>query len=401
MIDGERGPAAAFRPLRDWAPTGFTWLLRMHAASMAGDAIVAVSLANTLFFSVPVGEARYKVAIYLLTTMLPFSVIAPFIGPMLDRTRTGRRLALAGTMAGRVVLVWLMATNSGALTLYPLALAVLVLSRGYAVARSAVVPRVLPRDTTLVGANARATLTGAVAGAVAAPLAAGVVHFADAAWALRLSAALFAAATVFALRLPPAINAEAKVAADATDIVGAPSRRDDAAVAGAAALRALAGFLTIFLAFRIKEDGGETSSLVILVAVAAIAGMAGTALGALARQHTPERLLSGSLIVASVALAFGAFGYDFRAAILGVGASGLCGSLSKLALDAMLQRDVVEHVRAQAFARSETALQLAWVIGGLFGLIPLIGGVGFGIAAVVVGAAAVNTMRILRTVPVA
>ncbi len=401
MIDGERGPAAAFRPLRDWAPTGFTWLLRMHAASMAGDAVVAVSLANTLFFSVPVGEARYKVAIYLLTTMLPFSVIAPFIGPMLDRTRTGRKLALAATMAGRVILVWLMADNSAELALYPLALAVLVLSRGYAVARSAVVPRVLPRGSTLVGANARTTLTGAVAGAVAAPLAAGIAHFADPAWALRLAAVLFVAATIFAFRLPAAVNAEAHIDVHATDLVGAPSPRVAAAVAGAAALRALAGFLTIFLAFRIKEDGGETSALVVLVAVAAVAGMGGTALGALARQHAPERLLSGALAGATLALLFGAFGYDFQAAIVCVGASGLCGSLGKLALDAMLQRDVVEHVRAQAFARSETALQLAWVMGGLCGLVPLMGSVGFGIATLVVGAAAVNTMRVLRTVPVA
>ena len=411
MTDGEHSPAEAFRPLREWATTGLTWLLRMHAAGMAGDALVTVSLANSLFFSVPIGEARGRVALYLLTTMAPFVLLAPFIGPLLDRTRRGRRLALAGTMLGRAALVWFMADNTQSLALFPAALGVLMLSKGYAVARAAVAPRVLPRDSTLVGVNARTTLTGAVAGAIAVPVGAALAHFThDSKWTLRLAAVVFIAATVFALRLPKIVNSDPHIAADATDAVGAPTPRVASVVRAAASLRSLAGFLTFFLAFRVKEDGrglvleilgrfttdSATFRLAMLGVAAVGASMAGTAIGALARQKAPERLLQIAVAGASVVLLVGAIDYQYRVAVIAVIASGLFGSLGKLGLDAILQRDVEEAVRAQAFARSETALQLAWVLGGALGLIPMPGSVGFAAAGLMLAVSTYSTVRALR-----
>ena len=60
----------------------------------------------------------------------------------------------------------------------------------------------------------------------------------------------------------------------------------------------------------------------------------------------------------------------------------LAAALAKLGLDAVIQRDVAERIRNSAFARSETALQLAWVAGGALGLLPLEGWQGFALAAV-------------------
>src|SRR5207253_2705627 len=53
--------------------SGLARVLGLHAVSAAGDALVLLSLATTVFFSVPVGEARSRVALYLAVTMLPFS----------------------------------------------------------------------------------------------------------------------------------------------------------------------------------------------------------------------------------------------------------------------------------------------------------------------------------------
>jgi MFS family permease len=401
MTQGVHPPAEAFRPLRDWAPTGFTWLLRMHGTQSAGDALVAVSLANTLFFSVPVGEARGRVALYLLVTMAPFAVVAPFIGPLLDRTRSGRRLALAGTMGGRALVVWIMASHPRGLALYPAALGVLVLSRGYAVARAAVLPRVLPRNSTLVGANARVVLTGACAAAVVAPLGAGISYLTSPSLLLRLTALVFAMATYFAFRLPAIVNSEPDWSRDTHAVLPGFTRKVGAAVIGSASLRALAGFLLIFLAFRIKTDGGGTWQLVALIAAAALAGIGGTGLGALARQHEPENLIGGALATATIALLIGMVDYGFVAALGVVAASALAGSLGKLGQDAIIQRDIAEDVRAQAFARSETMLQLAWVAGGAIGLVPLPGGAAFAFAAAAVGAATVFTLRAFRSVRVA
>jgi hypothetical protein len=64
--------------------------------------------------------------------------------------------------------------------------------------------------------------------------------------------------------------------------------------------------------------------------------------------------------------------------------AGLSQCLAKLSLDSTIQRDVPERVQTSAFARSDTTLQLAWVIGGFVGIaMPLQPRLGLGVAAVV------------------
>ena len=63
---------------------------------------------------------------------------------------------------------------------------------------------------------------------------------------------------------------------------------------------------------------------------------------------------------------------------------------------ALVQREVPEAVRTSAFARSETVLQLAWVIGGGIGItLPLAGSWGLGVAAGALVVALAVTVRAL------
>src|SRR5690606_31444909 len=135
---------------------GMMRLLDLHAASCAGDTLVTIGLAGTIFFAAPAGEARGRVALYLFVTMVPFALLAPVVGPVLDRFRHGRRYALSATMLGRALLAWLIADNIWGFGLYPAAFGVLALSRAYGVARSAAVPRLLPPGLGLSQAGARA-----------------------------------------------------------------------------------------------------------------------------------------------------------------------------------------------------------------------------------------------------
>jgi hypothetical protein len=64
-----------------------------------------------------------------------------------------------------------------------------------------------------------------------------------------------------------------------------------------------------------------------------------------------------------VTLAFG-----LALATVGMLVSAVANALSKIALDALIQRDVVETLRSSAFARSETFLQLSWVVGATIGV---------------------------------
>ena len=72
----------------------------------------------------------------------------------------------------------------------------------------------------------------------------------------------------------------------------------------------------------------------------------------------------------------------YGAAALGDVTQDVADASVQEALDAIVQRDVPEAVRTSAFARSETLLQLSWVVGGAIGIVlPLVGQLGLGIAA--------------------
>ena len=124
--------------------------------------------------------------------MVPFALLAPVVGPVLDRFRHGRRYALAATMLGRALLAWVIADNLLGFGLYPAAFGVLALSRAYGVARSAAVPRLLPRGLGLSQAGARASVYGTVAGAIVAPLGAAAFWFGPQ-WPLRVASVIFLA----------------------------------------------------------------------------------------------------------------------------------------------------------------------------------------------------------------
>src|SRR3954471_24067277 len=86
----------------------FTRLARTHALLAAGDALVAFALAKSVFFSASPDESKFKVALYLLLTMAPFAVVAPLIGPVIDRIAGGRRFMLLMSAAVRTLLAFAM-----------------------------------------------------------------------------------------------------------------------------------------------------------------------------------------------------------------------------------------------------------------------------------------------------
>ena len=194
--------------------TGLDSLIELTAASSLGDAFVAVALAGTLFFSVSVDQARTKIAVALLITMAPFAVLAPFIGPMLDKVQQGRRFILAGTLLARGLLCWGMAgavQHNDVVTLLPAAFGVLVLQKAFGVTRSAIAPRLLPAEITLVTANARSALASLIASTVGGGAAAGIAMLAGggeegATWVLRIGTVAYLAAMALCLRLPEGVD---------------------------------------------------------------------------------------------------------------------------------------------------------------------------------------------------
>ncbi|MFI9646644.1 MFS transporter [Streptomyces sp. NPDC052040] len=397
--------------------SGLGKLIELHAVNGAGDVMVTVALASTVFFSVPTDEARGRVALYLAITMAPFTVLAPVIGPLLDRLPHGRRAAMAAAMLARCLLALIIsgAVASGSLELYPAALGVLVASKAYGVVRSAVVPRLLPPGFSLVKANSRVTLGGLLATGAAAPAGA-ALQTVGPEWPLYGAFVIFVAGTFLSFSLPPKVDSAkgedtALLAADDAHLRG-PHRRAAVrrpglrtvgpavthALGANAALRCLSGFLTFFLAFLLREHPltGESAAVSLgIVGVSAGVGNAlGTAVGAWLKSRAPEVIIVTVVAVvlgaaATAAVFFGAFLVACLAAV-----AGCAQALAKLSLDALIQRDVPEPVRNSAFARSETLLQMAWVLGGAIGIVlPLNGMLGLGVGAALVAAGWLTTVR--------
>jgi hypothetical protein len=192
--------------------TGLATLVEMTAVSGAADAFVTVALAGSIFFSTSVDQARGRVVLFLIITMAPFAVLAPFIGPALDRIQQGRRFVLAGTMLTRGLLCYAMSANvASSVTLLPAAFGILVLQKAGGVVKASVTPRLLPAEITLVTANARSGLISIAASTAAAGLAAGVQFAGGAAWTLRVGTLIYLAAMILAFRLPEQIDVPAVV----------------------------------------------------------------------------------------------------------------------------------------------------------------------------------------------
>src|SRR4051794_6083720 len=378
--------------------SGLFRLIELHAFNGAGDAAVAISLAGTLFFQVPTDQARGQVALFLGVTMLPFAVVAPLIGPFLDRFSHGRRWAIGATMALRAFLCWVLAdaVRSGdTVALFPAALGCLVASKAYGVTRAAAVPRLLPPGLTLVKANSRISLASVAGAALSAPLAVAASSFGPQ-WSLRYAFVVFVGATILSILLPAQVDS---VAGEdpAGSRLGRRRRRRQAmphhvvvALRSNTGLRLLSGFLTMFLAFLLRDDpfpGWEDRPALLLGLVIGSAGLGstlGVGLGSVLRRIRPEITVVVTLLAdAAVAVVVALF-YGLPAAVLLGLTAGLAQSLGKLSLDALIQREVPERVRAGSFARSETLLQLSWVVGGVIGiLMPLNPQLGFGVAAVI------------------
>jgi MFS family permease len=384
--------------------SGLARLVHVQFLAAAGDATVAVSLAGTLFFTLPTDQARPQVAQFLLLTMAPFAIVAPFIGPFLDRFRHGRRWAIGVTLALRGFLCWVLAdVLDSSLWLFPVALGCLVASKAFTVTQASAVPRLLPDHFTLVNANSRISMAK-VGGAAVGGTIAVLISQLGPTWSLRFGFCIFIGATVLAILLSPRVDSSVgerdiggllplpsgPVVEQTSDRVQRRFRslrpsvmQGLKCVMGA---RLMTGFLTLFLAFLLREHPISTMNgavlLGIVVAVAGVGNSLGTVVGHLLRNASPERIGLVVLAVdAAMAVATAALYSIVTVIALGF-VAGLCAQLAKLSYDALVQRDVPEVVRTSVFARSETVFQICWVCGGALGIsLPLIPPLGFGLVA--------------------
>jgi Na+/melibiose symporter-like transporter len=353
----------------------------VHATSGFGDALVAVALAGTLFFSVPVAAARPRVALYLLITVAPFAVVAPLLGRLLDGRSGASRVAMMAALGLRAVLAWLAATRIDGLLLFPLAFGLLVCSRVHGISRSALVPELVGTGRELVPINGRMARVAAIGGTIGGLLGVGAQKLLGGGGVLRLAAVVFLVGGALATQFPALHHAWRRARGEpaaedrASGTAGQgprasvrrwPVARVRLARTASAATRAAAGFVLFLLAFALRGRGVSTAGLGLLVAGIGAGGLIGAFLvPRLGRRLHEEGLLALGLgLSAATSLLLAG-----RVGVVTAGLAGLivgaAASAARIGFESLVQRDVPAEIRGTTITRSETVFQLSWVLGAV------------------------------------
>jgi hypothetical protein len=403
----------------------FGRLALLHTLFSAGTTLVTISLAGSLFFDVSTHESKSKVLLYLLLTIAPFAIVAPMLSPLLDKGVTARRASIAAACGGSAVLAILMGRDLKGLLLFPEAFGVLVLSKLYMVGKAAIVPSMTDGVDDLAGANAKLAVLAALAGFVVSPFGVAFLQL-GAPWVLRLTFVVFLAAATAALRLPksstlpspskslgttddgrpihgpaPPAPLPAPLAQRASPMRGGPGgliyqarpgarpspkvnvkheRRRlglamivpevTVALGAMSVLRGAFGFLTFFLAFRLRELKAATWWYGLVLLASGIGGLLGSMSVSTLRRYLSEQqlILACLVLTAGVGVLVGLSGSIWAQPIMAF-VVGYSSTAAKPAFDSIAQRFVPPAALGRAFARFETQLQLCWVLSALLAVI--------------------------------
>jgi hypothetical protein len=362
----------------------FALLIAVQLCALGGDGVVQTALAKYIAFGQQRGfdlegarspQELLRIALYL---MIPYTIISPFLGVVIDRWDRRRVLLLANGVRAVVLMAIAVAgiEKVGEVPLFVAFVFTLMSTRGVLATKAAALPATLG-GTSLLAGNAVSQLGGALAqlGGVG-------VAFVAAAF-LPVEALVMAGAAVYGLgalaAVPLAEVGEPRPGAGLVRELGRVVRNIAAGVrevartpkAGAAIttyfwLRYLWSFALVGIGFVAREllAGDE----VVIAATIGGGGAAGAALGfllssrAAERTKTTARLVLSSATVAGLAVVvLGGLRAGAALALLAF-FLGLGFFIAKISLDTMVQEALGDDFRGRAFSLYDIAYNLAWVV---------------------------------------
>ncbi len=362
-------------------------LMGVQFFAQAGDGLVQAAIAKLIAFGGQEGfdveaarspEELLRIVLYIF---VPYTLISPFLGVVIDRWDRRRLLFFANAL--RAVVVALIAivgfSSVGDVVLFLAFLLTLASTRVVLATKSAALPETVERGV-LVEANAISQFGGAIfqlGGAGVAIVAAAILP----AEPIVIAGALvygIGAGFALVIRRAGEVRAESTLAEEISRVARniAAGVREVAATPRAAAsittyfwLRLLWSFSIVGIGFVARDLLADDDLTILLITGGA--GAAGAALGFLAadrlhrRVPTTAHLVLGASVVAGVAVAaLGSFELAASLALLTF-LLGLGFFLGKISLDTMVQEALGDDFRGRAFSLYDIAYNLAWVVAAV------------------------------------
>ncbi len=410
-------PVAVLRELGGLLGTRrYRHLMAVRLTGQAADGAFQAGLASLFFFSPERQATPADVAFAAAVLLLPFTVVGPWAGVLLDRRPRRSVLGYGNLLRAAVALVGAgaLAAGSSDVVVGVLALVVLSVNRALLAGLSAALPHVVTPDRFVL-ANSVTPTAGTVAAAagatatVAVTASLGTGSGADVG-ALVVAALAYAASGLTALAFPrtllgppPGAVGEARpsVRRSAADVV-AGVRHLRERVPAAAALGLIAwhrwsfGLTTVamvVLCRRVLADADDPSAglAALGVLLAAVAG--GSALAAVlapwgAGGGRVHRWIAGCLLLAGVGQAV--LGLTTSQVLLSVAAAvlGLGGQGAKIGVDTVVQRSVDDAYRGRVFTAYDLVFNVSYCLAcaaavvlvpadGRLGLVAVVLGLGY------------------------
>ena len=359
---------------------------------VAGETSMTLALADSLFLSISPDAARTKVILFLAVSMAPFAIVAPFVGPLVDRMRGGQRMVVLLVAILRALVLIGMMQSLDSLTLFPLAFASLVLAKTYSIAKSSLVPSTVTGSDGLVEANSKLGQIAGITGFIVV-IPVGLLQLISSRAALAFGVIAFLAAALNANRLPKSV-----IAATPADSLETEELHSASVVAAANAMRVLrgiVGFMFFHLAFWLRREIAGTAWFGLAIGLSGLATLGANFAGPFLRKKMRvETMLLFSLVsVGLVGIGTAWYG-RITGGILLAAVVNAAAAIGRLAFEATVQSGAPDANRGRAFSRFETQNQMAWVAGGL---VPVIftpdGWVGFAVVGLIGVAGAIMYAR--------
>lgn len=377
-----RGSGSLWRSVRGLPD--FWRLLQLRVASQFGDGLFQAGLAGGLLFNPQRAAEPWAIAGAFAVLFLPYSVLGPFAGALLDRW--DRRVVLIAANAARVLAVLGVAAllAVGARDLFVLCGALIVngFSRFVTSGLGAALPDVVPREH-VVTMNSVATASGATAAFLGANfmlLPRWLAGDGDAAAAavIVLVAIPVAIALLLSMRFAPHV-----LGPDSTAVHGSPlyavatgwtyglravraTPSVAATLSGLAAHRMVFGINSLLVLVIARQTGttgfGGLGTVVVFVAAAGIGAFLANVVNPPAIRRWGRYATANAALLFAALIQLAGATLDLRVMVACSFFLGLAGQMVKLCADTAMQIDLGDALRGHVFALQDSVFWMSFII---------------------------------------